>query len=73
MLNNYAMLGRLESDCQYYLGWGNRSKSRLYYKDEQEHINEMKKLYNSFKDTEKPEWLTYEQILKYEKEMLNHE
>lgn len=68
---NYQMLDRLKSDCEYYLGYGNRSKKYLYYKDEQEHINEMKKLYNSFPDDEKPEWLTYEEILSYEKLMIN--
>jgi len=68
---NYQMLDRLRSDCNYYLGYGNRNKSRLYYNDEQKHIEEMKRLYNSFSDDKKPEWLTYEQILNYEKSMLN--
>ena len=67
---NYMMLDRLKSDCDYYLGYGNKNKSRLYYNDEQKHIEEMKKLYNSFADNEKPEWLTYEQILNYEKAMV---
>jgi len=67
---NYMMLGRLKSDCEYYLGYGNRSARQLYYKDVQEHINEMKKLYNSFADENKPEWLTYEQIFQYEKLMV---
>ncbi len=31
----------------------------------------MKELYNSFPDNEKPEWLTYEQILQYERLMIN--
>lgn len=66
---NYMMLDRLRCDCDYYLGYGNRCKKHLYYGDEQEHINKMKELYNSFPDNEKPEWLTYEQILYYEKEM----
>lgn len=68
---NYMMLGRLQSDCDYYLGYGNRYTNHLYYKDEQEHINEMKKLYNSFDDDKKPEWLTMKQIEEYEKEMVN--
>ena len=67
---NYMMLGRLKSDCEYYLGCGNRSARQLYYKDEQEHINEMKKLYNSFPEGEKPEWLRWEDILKYEELMV---
>lgn len=69
-MNNYMLLGRLKSDCEYYLGYGNRCKNRLYYRDEQEHINKMKELYNHFADDEKPEWLTWEQILHYEELML---
>jgi hypothetical protein len=68
---NYQMLDRLRSDCNYYLGYGNRNSKSLWANDEQEQINEMKKLYNSFSDDKKPEWLTYEQILEYEKEMVN--
>lgn len=67
---NYMMLDRLRSDCEYYLGSGNRCKEHLYYHDEQTHINKMKELYNSFSKDEKPEWLAYEQILAYEKSML---
>jgi len=67
---NYQMLNRLQSDCKYYLGYGNRCKKHLYYNTEQEHIDAMKKLYNSFPADQKPEWLTWEQILEYEKEMV---
>lgn len=67
---NYQFLSRLKSDCNYYLGYGNRYKGHLWAGDEQEQINEMKDLYNSFKEDAKPEWLTYEQILEYEKLMI---
>ena len=67
---DYMMLSRLESDCKYYLGYGGRYKGHLYYKEEQKHINEMKKLYNSFPDDKKPEWLTMNQVLEYEKMMV---
>jgi len=67
---NYIMLDRLRSDCDYYLGYGNRCKNRLCYDDEQKHIDKMKELYDSFPEGEKPEWLTYEQILDYEKSMI---
>jgi hypothetical protein len=67
---NYMMLDRLRSDCDYYLGYGNRCKSRLYYHDEQQHIDHMKELYNGFHEDQKPEWLTWEQILNYEKLMV---
>ena len=68
---NYMMLDRMRSDCKYYLGYGKRNKDRLNYKDEQKHIDQMKELYNSFPEDQKPEWLTYEQILEYEKLMIN--
>ena len=68
---DYMMLSRYKRDCEYYLGNGNRYAGHLYFKNEQEHIDEMKKLYNSFSDDKKPEWLTWEQIETYEKEMTN--
>jgi hypothetical protein len=66
----YAMLGRLQSDCEYYLNFGNRSRNALWAKDEKEQIEEMKRLYNIFPDDKKPEYCTWEQILKYEEEMV---
>ena len=56
-------------DCNYYLGNGNRYKNHLWSKDENEQIKNMLLLWNSFKEDEKPEWLTYEDILNYEIEM----
>lgn len=66
---NYMMLDRLRSDCDYYLGFGNRNKSRLCGGSVKEHIEKMKELHNSFPEGQKPEWLTYEGILEYEKRM----
>lgn len=66
---NYMMLSRLKSDCEYYLGYGYRNKKQLWAGNEADQIEEMKKLYNSFPDGEKPEWLTWEEILNYEKQM----
>ncbi|MFS0643715.1 LPD11 domain-containing protein [Siminovitchia sp. 179-K 8D1 HS] len=67
---NYQLLSRLKSDCEYYLGNGNRNKKHLWAEDERDHINEMKKLYNSFDDNKKPEWLTWNDILNYEIKMI---
>lgn len=63
----YSMLGRLQSDCEYYLNWGNRNLKRLWAGNVKDHITTMKLLYNSFKV--KPEWLTMEQIKEYERVM----
>lgn len=65
----YQMLGRMQSDCNYYLSYGNRKPGRLWAGTEAEHIAAMKVLWLSFSEDEKPLWLTWEQILEYEKKM----
>lgn len=67
--HDYMMLSRLQSDCDYFLGYGNGYEGHLYYKDVHEHCNEMEKLYKSFSDSDKPEWITLEQIEKYREDM----
>lgn len=67
---NYQMLARLQMDCGYYLGNGNRCTKHLWAGDEQKQIEEMKKLWNSFSEDKKPEWISWEQILAYENEMI---
>lgn len=62
----YQLLARLKMDCDYYLGHGNGNVLRLWAKNVNEHITEMKKLYNGFSETKKPQWLTWEEILNYE-------
>jgi hypothetical protein len=69
----YMMLSRLKSDCDYYLGYGNRSSNALWAEDENQQIETMKALHNSFDGNEKPEWLTWEQILDYERQMITNE
>lgn len=65
----YQMLDRLRSDCDYYLGYGNRNPKRLWADNEKDHIEEMKRIWLSFSEDEKPEWLPWEKILQYEKDM----
>lgn len=60
----YQMLSRLQSDCEYYLGFGGRSEKVLWAGDVDGHIEEMKRLWNKL--PEKPEWLSMEEILDYE-------
>lgn len=67
----YQMLGRLLADCEYYLGWGNRDTERLWAKDEKEQIEEMKKIWNIISEDKKPKWLTWEQIVAYEKKIVH--
>lgn len=65
---NVMLFGRLQQDCEYYLGFGGRAKKHLWAGDEVEQIQKMKELYAGF--TVKPEWLTMEGIEWYEKQML---
>lgn len=66
----YQLLGRLQSDCQYYLGYGNRSKNKLWAGNEKDQIEVMKELWNSFADDGKPEWLTWDELLNFEIKMV---
>ena len=66
----YQMLGRLKADCDYFLGYGDGFEGHLWAGTVEEQIREMRERWNSFEDDEKPEWLTMEQIDKYEEKML---
>ena len=65
---NYMMLSRLQMDCDYYLGNGNRNDKDLWALNPVDHIKEMYRIYNLL--SEKPEWLTLEEIQEYEKKMV---
>lgn len=65
----YMFLDRLRSDCEYYLGYGDRSPRYLHEQDERLHIEEMKRIYDLFPDDMKPEWLSLEDIEEYERKM----
>ena len=67
----YMMLSRLKQDCEYYLGNGNRSIKYLWAGSEKDQIQEMKDRYNTFSVDKKPEWLTWDDILRYESLMCN--
>ncbi|MFC7462051.1 LPD11 domain-containing protein [Hydrogenophaga defluvii] len=64
---NYQLLARLQQDCEYYLGYGNRSAKHLWSTNETEQIAKMKALYDGF--SEKPEWISLEDIAQYEAQM----
>ena len=38
----YKMLDRMKSDCEYYLGYGNRSTKYLWGKSVEKHIEAMR-------------------------------
>lgn len=65
----YMMLSRLQSDNDYFLGAGGRNENNLWAGSVDAQIDEMKRLWESLPEDGKPEWLSMEEILKYEKEM----
>lgn len=68
---NYQLLGRLQQDCEYYLGHGGRAKKHLWAGNEAEQIKKMKELYAGF--AEKPVWITLEDIERYASAMSSGE
>ena len=64
---NYQMLDRMKSDCEYFLGAGNRNPKHLWALEVDGQINAMKCSWVNLK--EKPEWCTWEDILEYERKM----
>lgn len=65
----YMMLDRLRQDCEYYLNNGGRSVNSLWAEDEKSQIQTMIDIWKSFQDEDKPEWLTWEQIVDYAQRM----
>lgn len=66
----YQFLSRLQSDCHYFLGNGCRYEKNLWAQNVPDHIALMRVYWHSFSDSEKPEWLTPEEIDQLEKNML---
>lgn len=66
----YMMLSRLKSDCDYYLGAGNKADKHLWALNPKDQIAYMRAIYDRLE--EKPEWLTSEQIDEYEKKMIDN-
>jgi len=68
----YRLLSRLQSDCMYFLGNGNRNTRHLWAASVEEQIEAIKILWNSFNEESKPEWLTWGQIENFERDMMLH-
>lgn len=67
---NYQMLNIMKSDCDYCLANNIELKLCLCGFSVSECITFMTALYNSFPDDKKPEWISIEDINKYEEAML---
>ena len=66
----YQLLGRLQSDCEYYLHYGNKNVKRLWAGSERLQIELMTELHKNFKEDEKPQWLSMDEIIAYGRKML---
>ncbi len=69
--SEYMLLSRMQMDCNYYLGAGNRNSKHLWAGTPKEQIEKMKELYSKL--VVKPEWLSEKNISDYEKAMLPQE
>lgn len=68
----YQFLSRMKTECEYITGsFGpkHRIEDNLWADNASNQIDNMKALWNSFSDEGKPEWLSMEQIDKYEKQL----
>ena len=63
----YQLLDRCRTDCKYYLSYGSRQKQNLWGRNVDVHIAKMKEIWKMI--PEKPEWLSWQEILYYEKIM----
>lgn len=63
----YQLLDRLRSDCEYFLGAGNRAEKHLWTGSVRAQIAKMRELYDTL--PEKPEWLTKKTIDDYAERM----
>lgn len=64
---DYRLLGRLQADCEYFLGAGNRAEKHLWAGSVYAQIVKMRELYDAL--PQKPEWLTKEMIDDYAERM----
>ena len=65
----YMMISRMKQDCDYYLGYGNRSTNHLWAQNEKDQIANMVSLWSTFEPEDKPEWLTWDELVDYAHQM----
>ena len=69
---SYRLLSRMQADCEYFINACNCSEGALKFlwasEGAEAHIQYMKYIWDYL--TEKPEWLTMEQIEEYERRMV---
>lgn len=65
----YMMLSRMKQDCDYYFGNGGRNSNILWAGDEKAQIDNMIALWKSFDPEDRPEWMTWGDIIGYANKM----
>lgn len=65
----YMMLSRMKMDCDYYFGNGERNPKSLWAGNEIDQIANMVALWETFDPDDKPEWLTWDELLEYAHKM----
>lgn len=65
----YMLLDRMKTDCDYYLGNGNKNKEKLWSGDETQQIKNMISLFRSFGVKGQPEWLPVEELNNYSRQL----
>lgn len=66
----YMLLDRLRQDCEYFLRINATNLDLLWAGDKERQIQTMKDIWNSFSEEDKPEWLTWEDILDFERRLI---
>jgi|GEM_PF-967714 len=69
----YQLLGRMQTDCNYFLGNGDGHNKYLWSGNVETQIAYMRALYDSFPNEKKPKWISIEDIDNYQKEMIEKE
>ena len=67
------LLARMKSDCDYFLGYGDRQEKYLWAGNVNKHIEIMQDLYKSIQPSNRPEWINLEKIWLYQEEMIKKE
>ena len=67
--SEYRLLSRLKSDCEYFLGNGQRAEKHLWAGSVEKQIAKMRELYGILPD--KPEWLSEQDVDRYQEQMTN--
>lgn len=64
------LLARMKSDCDYYLGYGNQQEKHLWAGNVKEQLEVMQDLYKSIPPSNRPEWISLEEISLYQDHMI---